>query len=264
MGLVGYLRLLALFVRAQFQYEIEYRTNLALQVVEMLAVISTSVGAVLVLFNYTQTLNGWTLSQMLVLLGVFYLISGVSDLIFDPSMTQFMEQVRLGTLDFTLLKPANSQFLVTLRYQALVQVAQVALGAVVLAVGLTRLGQAITPAGALTFVVTLACGLVLVYAILLVLATLSFWFVRVDNILMIYYAFLSAGRFPLDVYPGWLRLTLSSVVPIGVAVTVPSQAIAGRLDPLGLLATLLGTAAAFTFASWFWRHGLKSYTGASA
>ena len=264
MGIANYLRLFGLFVRTQFQYEIEYRTNLALQVVEMLAFSSTSVGAVLVLFSYTQTLNGWTLSQMLVLLGVFYLVWGVSDLIFDPSMTQFMEQVRLGTLDFTLLKPANSQFLVTLRYQALVQVAQVALGAVVLAVGLTRLGQAITLGNALAFLLTLACGLVLVYAILLVLATLSFWFVRVDNIMVIYAAFFDAGRFPVDVYPGWLRLTLSTVVPIGVAVTVPSQAISGRLDPLSLLGTVAGTALAFAFASWFWRRGLRSYTGASA
>lgn len=120
------------------------------------------------------------------------------------------------------------------------------------------------PAEAASFAVTLVCGLLLVYGLLLVLSTLAFWFVRVENLLVIFWSFLDAGRFPVDVYPGWLRVTLSTIVPIGIAVTVPAQAIAGRLDALGLLAMLVGTIVVCWFASWFWRHGLRSYSGASA
>jgi ABC-2 type transport system permease protein len=108
------------------------------------------------------------------------------------------------------------------------------------------------------------CGLLLVYSLLLVLSTLSFWFVRVENLLAIFWSFLDAGRFPVDLYPGWLRVTLSTVVPIGIAVTVPAQAIAGRLDWIGFGAMLGGTVVTFFFAGWFWRRGLRSYTGASA
>jgi viologen exporter family transport system permease protein len=117
---------------------------------------------------------------------------------------------------------------------------------------------------ALAFAVTLVCGLALVYSLLLVLSTLSFWFVRVENLLAIFWSFIDAGRFPVDIYPGWLRLTLSTVVPIGIAVTIPAEAIAGRLDPLGLGLMLLGTLVVAWFASWFWRQGLRNYTGASA
>jgi len=52
--------------------------------------------------------------------------------------------------------------------------------------------------------------------------------------------------------------------PIGIAVTVPAQAVAGRLDGLGLLAMLVGTLAVWLFAGWFWQLGLRNYTGASA
>ena len=96
------------------------------------------------------------------------------------------------------------------------------------------------------------------------LSTFSFWFVRVENLLAIFWSFLDAGRFPVDVYPGWLRITLSTVVPIGIAVTIPAQAIAGRLEAIGLLAMLAGTISMWWFAGWFWRRGLRSYTGASA
>lgn len=258
------LRLFRLFARTELQYEMEYRANLAVEIVQMVVIISTSIGAVLLLFAYTDALNGWTLAQMLVLLGVFYVVQGVEEIVFQPSFQKLMEHVRLGTLDFHLLKPVNSQFLVSVRHLQVVQVAQVLLGFAVMGTGLARLGSGITLPAALAFVVTLVCGQVLVYALLLSLTTLSFWFVRVENIMAIFWAFLDAGRFPTDIYPGWLRVTLSTVVPIGVAVTVPAQAISGRLDATGLAATLLGTLLAWLFAGWFWRRGLRSYTGASA
>src|ERR671933_3097417 len=145
--------------------------------------------------------------------------------------------------------------MVSVRHVQVLKVGQAGLGFVVLGIGLAQVGEHVSVADALSFALTLACGLALVYCLLLVLSTLSFWFVRVENILAIFWAFLDAGRFPVDVYPGWLRVTLSTVVPIGIAVTVPAQAVAGRLDSLGLGAMLVGTAGVWWFAGWFWRRG---------
>ena len=258
-----YLRLLRLFFTTEVQYELEYRTNLVMDLVQTLVIIVTSVGAILVLFSYTDVLNGWSLGAMLVLLGCFYLIQGFGELILAPSFEKFMEHVRLGTLDFALLKPVSAQFLVTLRQFRVTNLAQMGLGGVVIAVGLGRLPSVGISEG-LGFVVALACGFGLIYALLLALSTLAFWFVRVDNLMALYWAFLDAGRFPVDIYPGWLRVTLSSAVPIGVAVTVPAQVITGRLDFFGLAALVVGTLVAFQLASWFWHVGLRSYAGASA
>lgn len=259
-----YVRLLRLFVSTELQYALEYRVNLALEVLQMVVVIGTSVAAVLVLFAYTDVMNGWTLAQMVVLLGVYYIVQGSEELVLQPSFTRFMEHVREGTLDFVLLKPVSSQFMVSFRHFQTVQVLQVVLGLAVTAVGVARLSSSVTLASATSFAVTLACGIVLVYALLLVLSTLAFWFVRVDNLLAIFWAFLDAGRFPVDIYPGWLRLTLSTVVPIGIAVTVPARAIAGTLDPLTYGGIVAATIAAWFLSRAFWRIGLRSYTGASA
>lgn len=261
--ILRYSRLLGLFFRTELQYELEYRANLLLEIVQTVVIIATSVGAVLVLFAYTNVMNGWDLGSMLILLGCFYLVQGFGELVLSPSFEKFMEHVRLGTLDFALLKPASAQFLVTVRHFRVVQLAQIGLGAVVVAVGLGRVA-AVGVFEAVGFAVALTCGFALVYALLLALSTLAFWFVRVDNLMAIYWSFLDAGRFPVDIYPGWLRVTLSSAVPIGVAVTVPAQVIAGRLDLIGLAALVAGTLVAFGLASWFWHVGLRSYTGASA
>jgi ABC-2 type transport system permease protein len=261
---VRYLRLLAIFARTELQFAFEYRVNLLLDVFEEVIIVLSSLTAMLVLFSRTGVINGWTLGQMIVLLGVFYTILGANSVLFEASFERFMEHVRLGTLDFILIKPANSQFLASARHVQVAQVGQMVLGLVMVGVGIAQIGDGVGAVEGIAFVITLACGLGLVYCLLLVLSTLAFWFVRVENLLAIFWSFVDAGRFPVDVYPGWLRITLSTVVPIGIAVTVPAQAIAGRLDALGFVTMVGGTALVWWFAGWFWKQGLRNYSGASA
>ncbi len=259
-----YGRLVALFAAVETQYELEYRVNLVFNVLQQLVVTGTSLGAVLILFSYTTTMNGWSVAEMLILIGTYYIVQGVGDSTVGPSVERLLEHIRLGTLDFTLLKPANSQFLVTMRHFKVRNLFGVLTGLIIIGIGLVQLNGALSLLQVLSFILALACGLGLVYCLLLCLATLAFWFVRVENLLVIYGAFVDAARFPVDIYPGWLRLTLSSVAPIGIAVTVPAEAMAGKLDLLGLGAILVATILAWTFTSWFWKFGLRSYTGASA
>jgi ABC-2 type transport system permease protein len=261
---IRYLRMFRAFASTEFQFEMEYRANMYLSIFEMLLVIGTSIGAVLIMFGHTTTMNGWTLPQMIVLLGVYYVIQGGVSLLFSPSFERLMEHVRVGTLDFHLLKPVNTQFLVSTRHLKVIRGADLLLGLGVVIVGLVQVGEQVGIAQALMFSLSLVFGWTLVYSLLLGLVTLSFWFVRVENLLAIFWAFTEAGRFPVDVYPLWLRVSLSTVVPIGIAVTAPANVIAGRMDWVAVAVLGAGTVLTVGIASALWRWGLKSYTGASA
>jgi ABC-2 type transport system permease protein len=252
------------FASTEFQFEMEYRGNFYLSILEMFLVIGTSIAAVLVMFEHTTTMNGWTLPQMIVLLGVYYLIQGGVSLVFSPSFERVMEHVRVGTLDFHLLKPVNTQFLVSTRHLKVVRAADLVLGLIVVIVGLFQVGEQIGLGQAMLFSASIFFGWMLVYALILGLVTLAFWFVRVENLLAIFWAFTEAGRFPVDVYPLWLRVSLSTIVPIGIAVTAPANVIAGRMDWIAVAVLGAGTVLAVALASLLWRWGLRSYTGASA
>lgn len=262
--MIRYLRMFRAFASTEFQFEMEYRGNMFLSIFEMFLVIGTSIGAVLIMFGHTTTINGWTLPQMIVLLGVYYIIQGGVSFLFSPSFERLMEHVRVGTLDFHLLKPVNVQFLVSTRHLKVIRAADLVLGLGVVIVGLLQLGSPVGVGDALLFALSIVFGVMLVYSLLLALVTLAFWFVRVENLLAIFWAFTEAGRFPVDVYPLWLRISLSTIVPIGIAVTAPANAIAGRMDWIGVVLLGAGTVLAVVIASALWRRGLKSYTGASA
>ena len=58
--------------------------------------------------------------------------------------------------------------------------------------------------------------------------------------------------------------SLTFLVPVAFAVTIPAQSLTGRLDAATVLVTLALAVAFSAAARWFWRFGLQRYTGASA
>jgi ABC-2 type transport system permease protein len=134
----------------------------------------------------------------------------------------------------------------------------------VLATALIRLGEKVGVWQAGVFALMLIAGAVIIYSFFLILATLSFWFVRVENILVIFQSMYEAGRWPVSLYPGWLRYGLTFVIPVAFATTVPAEALTGRLTWGTLLGAVVLAVVLFAVARVIWRVGLRHYSGTSA
>jgi ABC-2 type transport system permease protein len=217
-----------------------------------------------VIFSYTSTLGGWSSDEILALVGVYFLIGGIIGLVIQPGMEQLIESVREGTLDFTLTKPEDAQVLVSLHQVDIWRLVDVVMGFGVLAAALLRLREHVGIPQAAAFGVMLLTGAVIIYSFWLILASLSFWFVRVENILEIFRSMYEAGRWPISLYPGWLRFALTFVVPVAFAVTVPAEALTGRLGGTTLLGAIALALALLVASRLIWLRGLRQYSGASA
>jgi ABC-2 type transport system permease protein len=244
---------------------VQYRADFFLQVISIAIGLVTALLALGVVFGQTTEIGGWTHTDLIALIGIQMLVRGLISLVVQPSMQHLMEGIRLGTLDFMLTKPADSQVLASVAQVNVAATADVAGGIIVLTLALVRLGGAIGPGEAITFVIVLLAGVVIVYSFLLILSTMAFWFVKLDNIMVIFNSmFNGAGAWPITIFPGWMRVSLTFIIPVAFAVTIPAQSLTGRLSP-GLALGAVALAAGFTIAGrWFWRFGLKHYTGASA
>jgi ABC-2 type transport system permease protein len=184
--------------------------------------------------------------------------------VIQPSLTRFMQDIREGTLDFTLMKPVDAQVMVSVRQMQIWKLIDFALGAGLLVVALIQLGALFGVTQALTFGIALVAGGVIVYSFWMMLATLSFWFVRIENILVIFESMYEAGRWPVGIYPGWLRFMLTFLVPVAFAVTVPAEALTARLTLETLAGAVALAAVLLVVSRVFWRYGVRNYTGASA
>jgi ABC-2 type transport system permease protein len=259
-----YLRLFAVFFKTSIQTDMEYRADFFTRIVASLLGLLTTLGGLKVVFQYTSNIRGWRLAEVVVLLSVYYLMDGLVEMFIAPNMRQIMEQVRQGTLDFVLLKPANAQFLATFRQVNIWRSVSVLVGLGLSVYSVSQLSLSVGPGQAVAFAVTLMAGMAVVYSFWLFLVTLTFWVVRIDNIDQIVGQAFEAGRYPIDIYPGWLRGGLTYVIPIAFMITIPAQALAGKIGLPQILVSLLVAAGTLLFSSRFWRFGLKNYTGASS
>jgi ABC-2 type transport system permease protein len=261
---MSYLRLFLVFFRISVLGELAYRVNFFVQLFQSLLELATSLAGLAVIFSHTHTLGGWRPDEVLALIGVYFLVGGMIGLVIQPGMVQLIESVRDGTLDFTLTKPDDAQLMVSVRRIEIWKLIDIGMGFAVLVTALIRLGEKVAGWQAVAFVVMLLAGAVIIYSFWLFLATLSFWFVRVENILEIFQSMYEAGRWPISLYPGWLRFALTFIVPVAFATTVPAEALTGRLSGVTLLGAVTLAAALFVASRLFWRAGLRQYSGTSA
>lgn len=257
-------RLMYHYFRVGALNELQYRVNFWLQLLQSAVALGVGLAGLAVVFNHTTELAGWSRAELLAVMGVHILMGGVIGAVIQPNMLRLMEDVRQGTLDFALTKPEDAQALVSVREIRIWRLVDVAVGAVVLAVALAELGGRVGAVEALVFAGALVLGALMIYSFWLMLTSVAFWVVRVDEMLNLFEGLYAAGRWPVGVYPGWLRGLLTFLVPVAFAVTVPAEALTGRLSPgtLGLAAALaLGL---LLLARLVWRTGLRQYAGASA
>jgi ABC-2 type transport system permease protein len=257
-------RIALLFLRVGIMNELQYRINFFVQLFQSLLSLGTGLVVLVLVFSYTTELNGWTRPQLLAVLGVQILMGGVIHAVIQPNMALLMEQVRDGKLDYPLTKPEDAQVLVSVRRVRIWQAVDVVSGAIVLGAGISGLTEGVGLVDALAFAAALLLGGVMVYCFWLIVTCVSFWVVRLEEAIELFEGLFQTGRWPVGVYPLWLRMGLTYLVPIAFAVTVPAEAVTSRLRPSTLVAAAGLAVALFAFTRWLWKRGLRRYSGASA
>lgn len=258
------LKLLSAFLKVNIQMSLAYRADTIVNILLNLMWLGWELLSLNIIFSNTETIGGWGFGELIALLGVFRLVNTLMIALIWPNTEKFNQSIRDGSMDYTLLQPINSMFLVTFSRITVWRIWDLVLAIVLVVIGINMSGDTTTPLQILSFILLTVSGAVVIYSLWIVLISLTFWFTKFDNNVTILHALLDAGRYPVTVYPAWLRVLVTFVIPIAVATTIPLQGLRGELD-LGRLLMFLGIGiVSFIIASQVWKRGLKQYSGASS
>ena len=197
-----YLRLIHTFLAASALEETAYRANFLVGILHSLLNFGTGLLGLGIIYGQVETIRGWEYGEALAVLGVFLTISALRDLVIGPSLDALAGmdgEVWRGEFDFTLLRPLPTQFLVSVRRWRLFPLFDLLLGLLVLGTAVAYLGTTIGVFQVFSFVLMLATGLLVIYALLLAAASLVFW----DPGLMVTWilnTLFQTARYPVGVY----------------------------------------------------------------
>jgi len=261
---VNTLKLLSAFLKVNVQMSLAYRADTVVNILLNLMWLGWELLSLGIIFSNTETIGGWGFGELIALLGVFRLVHTLMIALIWPNTEKFNQSIRDGSMDYTLLQPVNSMFLVTFSRITVWRAWDLILATVLIVIGVNMSGDTTTLSNIMTFILLTVSGAVVIYSLWIVLISLTCWCTKFDNHVTVLQALLDAGRYPVTVYPAWLRILVTFVIPIAVATTVPLQGLRGDLTlPRVLLFIVIGIAS-FLVASRVWKRGLKQYSGASS
>jgi len=259
-----YLRLLGIQLRASAAVGMQYRVEFLVQGALAIFWAAWSLVPLLVVYANRPSVAGWTFEEALVVMGWFTVVKGFLEGAVSPSLTSVVEHIRQGTLDFLLLKPADAQFLVSTAKFEPWRVVDVGAGIAMFVAAFRRMGRWPSGGEVAAALLLLAGAILILYALWILVISAAFYVVKIDNLSYLFLSIFDAGRWPVSVFRGPLRLVFTFVVPLALMTTYPALALLGRLDAFRGAEALAFAVVFAAAARAVWVRSIARYTSASS
>jgi ABC-2 type transport system permease protein len=251
-----------------------FRANFVIDGVSSLSWVLMNLGFYVLIFEYTGEIGaqtGWHKYEFFVFLSTTLFINSLVQTFFMPNANEFGELIRTGNLDFALLKPIDTQFLISFARIEWSSLGNFAFAAVLLGYSLWKLDYRPPLVQSLLYPIYVACGVAMLYSLMIVLSSVSVWLGRNQSLYDFWFYITNFSRYPMEIYRGQigtpLQWVFTFVIPILLVVNVPARLLAKPLSPDNW--PLAGFALAATLASivvsrWIFHRALGSYRSASS
>ncbi|MDA7904737.1 ABC-2 family transporter protein [Rhodopirellula sp.] len=278
-----YWKVFLTFARNSLVRDMTFRTNFVLQCISSIGWTLMNVGFYLIIFQYTTSIgadSGWDRDKFFLFIATTWFINSLVQAFFMPNAEEFSELIRTGGLDFALLKPIDTQFLVSFRRVDWSALSNFAAGFVIALVALYSLAnRPVDPmvpslVSILLYVIFVACGVIIMYSLMICLSATSIWLGRNQTLYNFWFYITNFSRYPMEIYNrGWGRPLygfFTFVIPVLLVVNIPARILARPISPQtwqdqlligwGLIATILS----LWISRWVFKRALLSYRSASS
>jgi ABC-2 type transport system permease protein len=260
-----YATLYAALWRNSIVREMGFKVNFLLWIVVEMLWFALQLAFIGVIYLHTDRIGTWTQWEVVMLMGAAHFIQQIFTALFLNNCAQLSELVRTGRLDFLLLLPVNTRFVISFRQVDLGAFVNAASALAVMAYASSRLGLVPGPAQIGGFLVLAAAGVLIHYSLMFLLSTVSFWTVRAQGIVWGYYNLFNLARLPDEAFRGAFKVVFTFVLPMLLVTNVPVRLLIGKLEaPSSILTLLVMAGGCFLVSEWGWRVSVKRYTSASS
>jgi ABC-2 type transport system permease protein len=259
------------FFRNSLVREMTFRSHFIITSVTRLFWFSTQLVLFELIFRTVPQISDWSRYEYFAFMATSMLINALIETFFMPNCANFSELIRSGRLDFVLVKPIDTQFMVSFEKLGIANLSQAFLAICLLIYSLSQLHYAITLIGVIQYIMLVMTGVVFFYSLMMVMASTSVWMGRNQGLYDFWFYVTVFARYPMDVYSGspsgeLIRFGFTYIIPILLVVTVPARSLLDKtLEPswLTIAAPVLTLASLFIARGiFFW--SLRRYQSASS
>lgn len=269
-----YFGVFATFARNSLVRDMTFRANFLIEIISALAWMSMYLGFYILIFEYTGSIGkdtGWGKYQFFIFLATTLFVNSFVEAFFMPNTEELSELIRTGGLDFALLKPIDTQFLVSLQRVDWSSLANFLFAAALVTYSMIQIQVVPSPVQFLLYVLYIACGVGIFYSLMITLAATSIWLGRNQTLYDFWFYITNFSRYPMEIYSGPygnpIRTAFTFFLPVLLVVNVPARMLVRPLSAQNwtlVVYALFATAACLVGSRWVFQRALFSYRSASS
>ena len=258
-----YFRPTIVLIKINLAYFATYRANFFSS---MIADLSWSIFLLLSMVFLTsrvKQIGSWNRTDILMLTCAANIILGFLAVI-AKNFFQFSNTIHMGKLDTILLKPVDSQFLMSFQHINPSKLARIIMCAVIMIYLATSAHLSISFSQIAIFTILILIGFIAVYSLWFTISAITIWYSKLSNLTDLLFEVTNTIRYPRDVFFELNILFGLFLIPLTFFVVPPTEALLGRDYYQGAIILVI-TAVILTITSRsFWRYALRSYTSVNS
>ena len=266
-----YRRVFATFFRNSLMRELAFRSNFVITLLTRGFWFAVQIVMFDLIYRKINLINDWSRAEYFGFMATGMLVNALVEAFFMPNCARFSELIRTGDLDFVLLKPIDTQFLVSLEKMELAMVSQIAFAIGLLIYSLVNSSHHVSVIGIGMYVMLIVAAVTFFYSLMIGLAATSIFFGRNQGLLDFWFYVTIFARYPSSIYSGSpsaevFRFLFSYVMPILLVITVPARVVLGKALEPGWLSvfTVVSAATALAISRMVFHWSLRHYRSASS
>ncbi len=227
-----YFRVWRTFFRNSLVREMTFRGNFLITVLTRGFWFTAQIVLFEIIYGYRDHILDWEREHYFAFMATGMLINSIVEAFFMPNCANFSELIRTGDLDFALLKPIDTQFLISFEKVNLAMLFQLLFAGSLLAYSIWKLEIVLTPGRVAMYLLLIGVGIAFFYSLMITLASSSVWFGRNQGLYDFWFYITVFARYPQNIYhrPGVGEVLLyifTFILPILLVVTVPARVLLG-------------------------------------
>lgn len=262
--MIRYLKIYYSLIKLNLAALLIYRSNFFASVFSNLLWGIFSIITMAILTSKTKYVMHWSRNELLLLIGFHNVIWSFFQIVFVHNFYDFSRKINKGTLDFYLLKPLDSQFLMSfsrIRFESLLRFIM-GVGYVMYMLHVLHVPFHVTQVFFLIFIGIFS--VVIFYSIWFLFSTLTIWLTRLSNISDMMNTLSGVSRYPPDIF--WeVSLTVGVLLfPLLLAIATPVQILLQKNVTNNSILLILFSCLLLVGTRVFWKFALRYYTSANS
>lgn len=259
-----YLRIYKLLLKMNLSALVAYRENFINSVVSSVAWGCFSLFSIVLLTSKTSTVFGWSRQELLLLNGIYGVFIGVFHTLFSRNFERFSTIIHYGQLDSILIKPINTQFLVSLWIFNYASLSRIIIAGVYVTLLVFQMHIHISLYSIVYVVIFGTAGIILLYSLWYIVTTLVIWYTQLSNLVDLMFTVSGMARYPQEMYHQLANYLFFFLFPLTLIITIPTKIMLQRVQAWEPITLFVFAILLLFLSKWFWSYALRFYTSASS